>query len=355
MRHIVIRATLLVIYSLVISCASGKNPNFNEKNPDWLANLGPYKTFELDIPELYDTKRKRKIPIIIHRPKRDGKFPLVIFSHGAGGNRLSNFRQARHLASYGFIVLALEHVGSNTDTIKQSRHWLENVKQSTRNAYEVFNRPDDVRFAIDKALEWNEHLPELINQIDSNHIGVIGHSFGAYTALAIAGVRPALNWLQPEIQPTKGLGPDLSDSRVSCAVALSPQGPGEPFFIENSYQSMRIPVMGITGSRDNQQAADAENRLRGFALWPSGNKYFIWLPGADHLAFSDAGKSTAYTLPSLSRSRVQPVVRVATLLFFNSCLKNKLSDAALINVVELSKYFDSAFWHSNHEIQILQK
>jgi predicted dienelactone hydrolase len=216
---------------------------------------------------------------------------------------------------------------------------VSNLEAMTRDANEVLGRPKDISFAIDRAAQWNQSDEQLRGRLDVGHVGVLGHSFGAYTVLAVAGMRPALNWLTPAVAPGSGLGPDLRDRRVACGVALSPQGPGEPFFIEASYASLAVPLLGISGSKDQQQHAEPQNRRRAFELWPPGDKHLIWLANADHTAFSDAtGSARRIMLPSRSRADVQPVVRVATLLFFNACLKADAAARRTLSVEGLRPY-----------------
>ena len=292
---------------------------------------GPFTVQSLTFPDLIDPSRDdRRIPVKVHLPKLTGKWPVVVVSHGAGGNWDANYAQAVHLASYGYAVFCVEHVGSNTDQMKKSLRWLKNVKRMTRNANEVLGRPRDISFVLDKAEVWNREHPLLRDQLDLDHIGMLGHSFGAYTTLAVLGVRPALDWLTPTVAPGAGLGPDLSDPRVDVGVALSPQGPGEPFFLESSYQYLKRPVLGITGSRDKQQGAKPENRKKFFELIPANGSMFLWLENADHIAFSDASGSGRRSLYSRTRSDVQPITRVATLYFFEARLrKNKEAESRL--------------------------
>jgi predicted dienelactone hydrolase len=134
------------------------------------------------------------------------------------------------------------------------------LRAMTRDSSEVLGRPKDVSFALDTAEEWNQTHPVLKGPVDLKHVGVIGHSFGAYTTLVTCEARPALDWLKPLVPPGKGLGPDLSDPRVAAGIALSPQGPGEPFFLEESYSTINRPLLGITGTRDQQQGAPPEHR-----------------------------------------------------------------------------------------------
>jgi predicted dienelactone hydrolase len=264
---------------------------------------------------------------MVHIPKEGGPFPVVVLSHGGGGNRDANFAQARHLATHGFAVLCTEHPGSNTEVLRRGLRFNENLKAMTRDSTEVLGRPKDVSFVLDRAAEWNRDHERLRGKLDLGRIGMMGHSYGAYTTLVVCGARPALDWLTPAVPPGKGLAPDLSDPRVSCGVALSPQGPGEPFFTEEGYATIRTPLLGITGSRDQQQGLEPENRRRGFALWPAGKKTLVWLANAEHLAFSDPEGSGRKGLPSPTRADAQPVTRAATLLFFRAHLQK--DDTAL--------------------------
>ena len=283
---------------------------------------GALNVTTIEFPDLKDERRGgRRIPIKVHIPQQQGKWPVVVFSHGGGGNWNANFAQANHLAGHGYAVLCLEHVGSNTSRMKEGFRFMDNVKAMTRQSSEVLGRPKDVSFALDMAEEWNRTHPVLKSRLGLERVGVMGHSFGAYTTLVVCGARPALDWLTPPVHPGKGLGPDLSDPRVRAGVALSPQGPGEPFFLETSYASVRTPLLGITGSHDKQQGAPPEHRRRFFELLSPGGKVFIWLANADHLGFSDSTGSGQRSLPSKSRADLQPLVRAATLFFFEATLR----------------------------------
>jgi predicted dienelactone hydrolase len=292
---------------------------------------GPLTTRTIDFADLADASRgNRPLPVKVHLPQWTGPFPVVVLSHGAGGNRDANFAQARHLASHGYVVLALEHPASNSERLRQGMRFMANLKAMVHDSNEVIGRPRDVSFALDQAALWNQAHPQLGGALDLSRVAVMGHSFGAYTALVACGARPALDWLTPRVEPGRGLGPDLRDARVKACVALSPQGPGEPFFNERSFASIDRPVLGISGSRDEQLSATPENRRRFFELLPPGHKVFVWLNNADHLAFSDASGSKRSNLPSRSRADVQPIARAATLLFLEAQLRgDTAADARL--------------------------
>jgi hypothetical protein len=88
-------------------------------------------------------------------------------------------------------------------------------------------------------------------------------------------------------------------------------------------------LLGITGSLVQTN----KERLRTpLALLNCSRpeKSFIWLANADHLGFSDSTGSGQRSLPSKSRADAQPLVRAATLLFFEATLRgDKEAEKAL--------------------------
>ena len=276
----------------------------------------------------------RSVPIKVHAPVAGGPYPLVLMSHGAGGSWDGHYAVAQYLASKGYIVLCLEHTGSNTARLTSSLRIMKNMQAMIHDSTEVLARPRDVSFAIDRASEWNRSHPRLRGRMDLARVGVLGHSFGAYTVLALAGARPALDWLEPKVAPGKGLGPDLSDPRILCGVALSPQSPGEPFFHPESFRTLKVPVLGISGTEDQQSNGNSPiQRREAFKLWPemAGKNAFVWITRASHMDFSDSTGSDLKRRESSSRQDVQRVVRAASLAFFERCLKSKVDGGSLLS------------------------
>jgi polyhydroxybutyrate depolymerase len=287
----------------------------------------------LKFPDLVDPARAtpgrdapaapRKVPVMVHLPAGTGPFPVVVVSHGAGGDWDTHFGQAQDLAANGYAVLCLQHVGSDRARLKSGGlRMMKTIEAMTRDADEVLTRPRDVGFALDQAAEWNASHERLRGTLDLDRVGLMGHSFGAYTTLAACGMRPALTWLTPRVGAGGGLGPDLRDPRVKCGVALSPQGPGEPFFLPESFAGLRVPLLGITGSNDDQQAGrKASDRKDAFALWGGTGHSFVWLANARHNDFTSSSGTTGWSLPSSTREEVQPIARAATRAFLDLHLK----------------------------------
>ncbi len=296
---------------------------------------------------------ERKVPVKLHLPTTGGPFPVVTISHGAGGDWDTHYAQAQHLASHGYVVLCVEHIGSNRERMGQGLQVIPNLKAMTRDAQEVLTRPKDVSFAISCAEQWNRTHDKLRGKLDLQRIGVMGHSFGAFTTMVVCGIRPALDWLIPTVEPGKGLGPELRDPRVKCGVALSPQGVGEPFFVSESFASLQAPLLGITGSEDKQQnGLSPANRREAFSLWPQGAHRFIWLANAKHIDFSDSTGTPRRALPTATREDVQPIVRAATLLFFNAHLKNDPEAEKQLNAEALKAYLRGGVVN---QVNVLQK
>lgn len=312
-----------------------------------LTAAGPSKVQVLSFPNLVDTSRAgRVVPIKAHLPLGDGPFPVVIVSHGAGGNWDTHAGQNQHLASYGYAVLALEHVGSNNERLRRGGpRLMQTLMEMIVDREEVLGRPQDVSFAIGRAEDWNRSHAELRGKLDVQRIGVLGHSFGAYTTMVVAGMRPALQWLKPARGEADVLGPDVRDRRITCGVALSPQGVAEPFFLAESFRSLSMPLMGISGTLDRQQADHpALGRLQAFSLWPedAGKHRFVWLNNARHLDFTSAPEEGGLVAPSPTRADVQPVTRVATLLFFDFHLKRDAAAGRALSTAGLSRYLRGA-------------
>ena len=380
MGGISIRTTLVVVTAILACtvmecCASAMSTYIDAPPTADLSTIGPLPVETLEFPNLVDPRRssresmsprhrlfsrlrqnrakdvnsfavnERRIPIKVHLPATGGPYPVIIVSHGAGGNWDTHYAQAQHLASHGYAVLCLEHVGSNTDRLKNGLRLMDNLNKMIRDAKEVLGRPQDVSFAVDRVMDWNTSHEKLRGRLDSSHIGVLGHSFGAYTTMVICGVRPTLDWLEPPDPRAKGLGPTLRDARVACGVALSPQGVAEPFFINESFATLSAPLMGISGTEDKQQGIiPPTNRYKAFSLWPQmkGQHKFVWLANAHHLDFTDATGSSHQGLRSGNRQDVQPLVRAATLLFFNVHLKRDTSSEEALTTNALQGYLRGA-------------
>jgi predicted dienelactone hydrolase len=114
--------------------------------------------------------------------------PLVVISHGNGGDYRGHEDTARALASAGFVVAALTHTGDN---------WRD---QSA--ATDVARRPRQLSLLIETLVAEGG--------IDPDRIGAFGFSAGGFTVLTAAGGEPDLGRVAGHCQSH----PDFYDCRL---------------------------------------------------------------------------------------------------------------------------------------------
>jgi predicted dienelactone hydrolase len=129
-------------------------------------------------------------------PADDAPFPTLVFSHGMVGLRLQNSSTLQELASWGYVVVALDHTDAAAVTVfpdGEARFYnLERFgitsadEEPTRRLMDERVFPvwvADQRFVYDTIETWAAHDPLLAGKLDVTRIGSFGHSFGGATAL----------------------------------------------------------------------------------------------------------------------------------------------------------------------------
>ncbi|MDF3127664.1 hypothetical protein P0Y35_00500 [Kiritimatiellaeota bacterium B1221] len=241
-----------------------------------IPRMGFAQAVVVDLPRNMDGARKRNVPAVFHLPRQTAPQPLVLVSHGASGSRHGMYALAAEMAKQGYVVMCLEHVTSNTGNIRwrmrsQGLNYKQALKACGNDKAVRENRVRDVGFAIDLAEKLNRVDKRIQGRIDLSRIAIIGHSYGAYTAMVSCGVLPVTT------------DEDLSEPRIQLGIALSPQSANGNFFNEQSFAKVTVPFVGISGTRD--LSGDAHGDF--FRLMPEGDKHFLWFHDAHHFSFSD--------------------------------------------------------------------
>jgi len=233
-------------------------------------------------------------------------FPVVIISHGLGGTRRSYIYLAEYLARGGIAVAAIEHAGSND---QQLLALLEGRADEVIPDEEFFRRPQDISLAINALERAQTSGSRLPIPLDTSRIGVIGQSFGGYTALALAGATFDPTSLEQNCPPDKltfnpslllqcqaARLPDaqasLSDSRVGSIFVMNPIG--SVLFGESGYGQIQIPVM-IMGSAADTIAPVFPEQIQPFTWLTTPERYLLLLNQGTH--FSVIGDITAPNQP----------------------------------------------------------
>lgn len=137
---------------------------------------------------LHDTKRHKDLPVTVYYPVFRGVYPIIIFSHGAGGSGDSNLPLLRYWASSGYICLSPTHEDSNLWPHTSASVGVRQILLKNLNHPERWkNRAEDISFLIDSLHILETKVPALNGKMDAANLAVAGHSFGAYTAQIILG------------------------------------------------------------------------------------------------------------------------------------------------------------------------
>lgn len=250
---------------------------------------------------LYDRRRDRMFLADIYLPSTQAPAPVIVISHGLGSDRNSFEYLAEQLASYGFAVAVPEHPGSNSE---QLRSLLAGRSNEVTQPSEFINRPLDVKYLLDELERLDDGTTV---QLNLQQVGVIGQSFGGYTALALAGASLNFDKLLHECENINDFWNvslllqcralqlprtqySLRDQRVKAAIAINPIT--SSIFGETGLSQIEIPVMLVSSSADKVAPALAEQILP-FTWLTNPEKYLVLLEGGTH--FSTIGETNPET------------------------------------------------------------
>lgn len=248
---------------------------------------------------LNDRKRNREFPVDFYLPQqrsRNAQIPVVVISHGLGSDRGTFAYLGRHLASHGYAVAVPEHPGSNADQINAL---LNGFADQVTPATELLDRPLDIRFLLN-------HLERSYRKLlNLKEVGIIGQSFGGYTALALAGaeinfqklrvdcqnfeddflnVSLILQCLALQVPNSQG---NLRDERIAAAIAINPLT--SSVFGQEGLSGIQIPVMIVASGADRVAPALSE-QIEPFTWLTTLEKYLVLLQNGTH--FSTLGESS---------------------------------------------------------------
>lgn len=212
----------------------------------------------------------------------DGRYGLLLISHGTGGGRLNHRGTAIRLARAGYIVAAPEHVGDN---------WRDDRYSGTPANWT--RRPRQLSAVLDQLLG----DPEFGPRIDPARVAAIGHSIGGYGVLALIGGRADLGVLAHHCTAFRardpvfcdygreggtihGKLPELTDRRVRAAVAVAPVG---VVFDAGAFAGVTAPVQihRLAQDRVLRWPWHADNIMR----LMTGRAQLVLHPKAHHFAF----------------------------------------------------------------------
>ncbi len=263
MRHLI---TLLVCLGLSLS-AHGYDPLAVP------SEAIVSKTFDVK-----DAKSGRVLPIRVYLPKSEKPAPVILFSHGLGGSRDNNPYLGNHWASRGYVVVFVQHPGSDESVWKDTPGLQRMAAMKKAASGENFlARNKDIPAVLDTLTTWNgEKDHPLKGRLDLSHIGMSGHSFGAVTTQAVSG------------QAFLGGKTTFLEPRIDASVMLSPSPPqaGDPV---TAFSTIKIPCLLMTGTLDDSPIGNSkpEDRLKVYPNLKQAPAWQVVFDKATHMSFGE--------------------------------------------------------------------
>jgi predicted dienelactone hydrolase len=189
----------------------------------------------------------------------DGPFPVLVFSHAAASSPIQSTFLTAHLASHGFVVAAPTHPGSTFDDClgcgSQAR--MESLLRDS-----AANRPSEVSMTLDLLESMNtDPRSPFAGTLDTTRAGVLGHSWGGYTAIIIGA----------------------TDPRFRAALAMAPVADAT---VTRYVGQLEEPVMVMTSALDDITPFPPQAHL--FAGIPAATpRFLIDFPRGGHTAYSE--------------------------------------------------------------------
>ena len=255
---------------------------------------------------------------------KNGSYPLIIFSHGLGGNRTQNTIMIEELVSNGYVVIAIEHAydanvsifnngdiadyrsGINYETYKEAIKKIDNLTEEEfwlLRFPQLKTRAADVSFVINEVEKGK--LPKNISQIiNLNKIGIFGHSFGGAT----------------------GIYSSYFDNRINACVNLDGWMVVVPDDIINNGIEQKFMYIGRGEWREELNYSKLNQFIKS-----NKNSIKILIPGTTHYDFSDmphltnAGKLLGKTGKKINMNNLKNALNELIISFFNKNLKNNQS------------------------------
>lgn len=272
-----------------------------------------------------DKLRHKTIEMRLVYPTAPGTYPVIIFSHGAGGSKDAYTQLTEYLAARGYICIQPTHDDSiGKLKLKKRNAGFGDALATTNDQRYWISRARDIEATLDGLDMIATNLPSGVT-MNKEAIGMGGHSFGAFTTLILAGA--PVN-IPVNLSPGYGGLTDFGDKRIKAFLVLSGQGTGKVglcFPSKESYGAIKAPMLVMTGSRDKGQRGQPPSwRMEPFTYAGGGNKHLLFIEGANHLTFT--GNIFTRTIDNDKKER-------KSLKLFSSMVQNHI-DSGLAKAAE---------------------
>jgi predicted dienelactone hydrolase len=232
------------------------------------SSAGPYAVGHADGLVLHDAVQSRDIAVRVVYPQAPGRFPVVVYSHGAFCYPQHYAVITDHWAAHGYVVVLPDHPDSpNNPSPPGPDQASKLTAMRIADMNFVFGHLDDIAAAAGIA-----------GRIDSGRLAVAGHSFGTVMAMAKSGL-----W----VRTADGGRQQYLDSRIRGAVIMSGVGQMDDMMAPDAFSGLTMPLIATGGTLDLGNVGRPpvypwEWRMSPYTLAPPGDKYSVVLENGDH-------------------------------------------------------------------------
>ena len=259
---------LLLLFFTLFSVLQAKEASYNPSS-----SKGKVETELIS----FTYNNGREVPLKIYLPQ-DKSAPVILLSHGLGGSREVGAYLGNHWAGRGFVVVAMQHVGSDESVWKDvPRLQRMRAMKKAAGGTSFLDRTRDVSATLDQLEKWAADKKHFLHgRMNLEKIGLGGHSFGALTTQALCGQSFGIR------------EPRFADKRIDAGLALSPSI-SKRGDAKKAFSGIKLPMMLMTGTKDTGYIGGAtpETRQEVYTALSPGSKYELVLKDAEHMAFSD--------------------------------------------------------------------
>lgn len=296
--HIVLKAIAmwLIVVIAVIPALMFPQYELPEMTGEYEVNTVVYTYTDKSRIETFNDKgENRKVTIEFWYPvDAGGRYPLVVFSHGAFGISASNTSTYSELASNGYIVCSISHPYHSMYTIDTDGNFTMGDRSFRQEVIDVNNdvydnetvykleqkwmkvRTEDMNFVIDTIIKNTEDdgSDQVYHLIDTDKIGLLGHSLGGAVGVQLGRERD-------DIDAVINLDGDLLGECVD--------------FVDGKYvindEIYPVPILGIYTDTMKQlydSVTDPDFVIpQKLILATAPNAYEIYIAGTNHMSLTD--------------------------------------------------------------------
>ncbi len=280
----------------------------------------------------------------LYLPKKE-QSPLVVISHGLASSRKTFVYLGEHLASHGFAVAIVEHDDISLTKFDSFLSGSERFPEPNN----LIDQPLDIKYVLDKLEREFSINSSQQNKINLQQVGVIGHSFGGYTSLVLAGgkliVDPQAEKCQTEdyqnvlldlsslakctFNETYTVDYQLKDPRIKAVIAINPMG---RIFGKAGTSSINVPTMIISGTNDLVMPPVAEQIQPFNWINRDIDKYLVLVKPGTHFSFLREGLGVLPVpdeVVGISPTQAYPVIDTLATVFFQAYLNGQESDSRI--------------------------